>query len=408
MLETVLAVDIGTTSLKSGLITDRGEVVSFYTYRFQNPCDRFIANEWLFGLGISVRRLIEKCSLTHQEASPHQTGGSTHQGCSSAHQEASTHQGGPEKIHISAISISGNGPTVVLPNGITVRWNEKTPAYPMASPAAARSLFLPKILALKNLFFSDFEKAPYIFSGPEYLIYQLTGAAVTVLPEARFQAAYWNEEILDGTGINIKKLPPFVGLGQLCGRVKADLISSQNLGHFFDAETPVFSAGPDFTAAMIGTNTLAAGKICDRSGSSEGFNYCIPRPIVHEGARSLPSVIPGLWNISVLTPSSSKLSTEKRLGRVVQSVEKLRLIAKENHLDFPDTMVVTGGQAKSNEYMIKKARLLGMNLIVSNCIDAELMGDACCGWVGLGRYGNIQEGAEAMFQKSVMYEGVKC
>ena len=37
MIETVLAVDIGTTSLKAGLISENGEVVSFYKTSFSAP-----------------------------------------------------------------------------------------------------------------------------------------------------------------------------------------------------------------------------------------------------------------------------------------------------------------------------------------------------------------------------------
>ena len=375
MIETVLCVDIGTTSLKSGLITDSGEVVSFYAYRFENPCDRFIAMEWLQGFNISVRRLFEKAENS-------------------------------KEITIKGISISGNGPTVVLPNGITVRWNEKTPVYNIPSEEASFSLFLPKLLAIKNLFTKYFDKADYVFSGPEFLIYQLTKKAVTVLPESRFERAYWNNDILTQCDIKTSKLPPFIGIGELCGNVTKEVLEETQLNRFINEGTPVFSAGPDFVAALIGTNTLEVGRICDRSGSSEGFNFCVPSFIVSDGARSLPSVIPGLWNISVLTPSSSKLSTVKRLQRAKDSVEKLRSIAKENNLVFPESMVVTGGQAKSNEYMIKKAHLLKMNLVVSNCIDAELIGDACAGWMGLGKYPDLHSAASAIFRKSVVYEGI--
>ena len=427
MIETVLAVDIGTTSLKSGLITREGEVVSFYTYRFQDPNDRFIANEWLFAFNISVRRLMgkfgfaktknaiyQKISSIQQKIVPFQNNngdnrsdGENDDGTqTTSFWASSSNQEIADAVHICAVSISGNGPTVVLPNGMTVRWNEKTPEYKVDLPDAKFSLFLPKILTLKNLFTDNFNKSPYIFSGPEYLIYLLTGKPVTILPEARFESAYWNDKILASCDIPSEKLPPFTGVGKLCGNISHEQITSMNLGKYLDDDIPVFSAGPDFIAAMIGTNTLEAGKVCDRSGSSEGFNFCIPHQIFYDGARSLPSVIPGLWNISILTPNSSGLFMDKRLQRVVFSINKLRQIARENNLDFPDSMVVTGGQAKSGEFMKRKAKALHMNLIVSDCVDAELIGDACCGWYGLGAYTSLQEAARAIFKKSIVYKGL--
>ena len=289
---------------------------------------------------------------------------------------------------------------------MTIRWSERIPSYEIPTEQGRKSLFLPKLLALKNLFPEAFERAPYVFSGPEYLIYQLTGNPVTVLPEARFETAYWNDDVLRSVDISPEKLPPFVGVGELCGNITSEIINTLNIGQYLEPGIPVFSAGPDFTAAMIGTNTLSEGKICDRSGSSEGFNFCVPRPVFSDGARSLPSVIPGLWNISVLTPTSSKLSVEKRLKKVAASVEKLREIAKENGLDFPDRMIVTGGQAKSEGYMKQKAKITGMKLVVSSCSDSELIGDACCGWLGLGVYKSLKEAANSIVKESKIYEGL--
>ena len=43
MVDAILCVDIGTTSLKAGLITAVGEVVSFCAVPFEEPHDRFVA-----------------------------------------------------------------------------------------------------------------------------------------------------------------------------------------------------------------------------------------------------------------------------------------------------------------------------------------------------------------------------
>ncbi len=47
MSETVLCMDIGTTSLKASLITAVGEVVSFCLVPIENPHDLFIASSWI-------------------------------------------------------------------------------------------------------------------------------------------------------------------------------------------------------------------------------------------------------------------------------------------------------------------------------------------------------------------------
>ena len=54
MIETVLCVDIGTTSLKTGLITGDGEVVSFSAKQFSNCEDRYISLSWKLSLKSAI------------------------------------------------------------------------------------------------------------------------------------------------------------------------------------------------------------------------------------------------------------------------------------------------------------------------------------------------------------------
>ncbi len=376
MIETVLSVDIGTTSLKAGLITADGEVVSFSKYRFLDYDNRFIGERWMLSLAICISK------LRHQ-----------------------LEKKGIRDIKILAIGISGNGPTLISKSGMTLRWNEN---FIVDTSATGKSIFLPRVLAFQKLFPREFDRTQLLFSGPEYLIYKLTGKAVTLLPENRFIPAYWDEESLDKIHISIEKFPPFVAIGDNCGYLKASAIHELKLGDFLqNNETiPVFSCGPDFTAAMVGTNTLRAGRICDRAGSSEGLNLCIKEPVAKEGLRLLPSVMPGLWNISALITSSSKLKEKKRLVQVSDGIEALRNYARENQIDFPDEMTVTGGQTLNNSWMIKKAAYLKMKLIVCSCSDSELLGDACAAWYGLGRYKSLQEAADNIVKQDKVYEGL--
>lgn len=372
-MDTVLCVDIGTTSLKAGLITASGEVVSVSSYKFLSQNNRYIATRWFDGLKNAFEKLCR-------------------QFCG--------------EIKILALSISGNGPTVVCKNGLTSLWNEATG---IARERTAPSLFMPNILFLKENYPEEFEQSRFIFSGPEYLIYQLTGNSITILPDSRFVPAYWNDKVLSHEGIDSKKMPPFMGIGQCFGRVTAERMKELGLDKFADEESdgmPVFGAGPDFVAALIGTGTLHAGQICDRSGSSEGFNFCIPSYVEYEGVRTLPSVIPDLWNVSVLIPTSSKIEPEKRLELIKNSVERLKELAEKNGFIFPKKIMATGGQTRDSAYMKKKARVLGIDLAVCECSDSELLGDACAAWYGLGKFSSLQEAAQNIVKKGRVYESL--
>lgn len=364
MTDCVLCVDIGTTSLKAGVISADGEVVSFCKKQFFDKSSRFVAVKWIQAL---------KSALAHFQKSI------------------------DTEYKIIAISISGNGPTVVSCGGVTVRWNED---YHIDQSRTGVSLFLPKLIAFKENYSKEYNRTPYLFSGPEYFIYELTGSAITLLPEQRFIPAYWSDEVLAKPEVAIpaQKLPPFIKPGELCGRLNSQSASYLKL----EEGLPVFCAGPDFVAALIGTNTLHSGAICDRSGSSEGLNFCVDKQIFNEKTRTLPSVISDLWNVSYLIPGSSNLDETKRLENVAYGIEVLRNIAEQNNLAFPKSLMVTGGQTKDIDYLRKKSDILNMPVYISNCHDAELVGDVCVALYGLGKFNSIKEAAENIVKERLI------
>ncbi len=403
MIRCVLSVDIGTTSLKVGLFTEKGEVVSLFAESFKNPDDSFIANQWLVKLKDAIIKMKKSVDDSNYA--------------------------------VIAVGVSGNGPTVVSDNGRTVIWNKALPQNLEIPESCKSSLFLPRILAFRNLYPDDFENTKKLYSSYEYLIYKLTGSSVTILPEERFTMAYWNKEQLKECEIPEDKLPEYKNVAQLCGKMTGQI---KNYLGLKESEIPVFSAGPDFVAAMIGTNTLDNGKLCERCGSSEGFNYCTEKIIVSENARTLPSVMSGLWNLAVLEKESGrkflklkqKIEFEQNekisfqqlyedsfsgkndegflvlnniLNELKKSYESLKSILVENQIKPPTEIVVTGGQVRNSLWMQKRADFLGVKLVVRNCEDSELVGDACCALTGVGIFSNIKEAAKKIEKTTKIY-----
>ena len=350
MAECVLAVDVGSTALKAALIDREGKVASICSLPYSAPENRYVAEGWIWALKGAVDKLMPV-----------------------------------EGLKVKALAISGNGPTLVSESGLTLRWNE----YPAArlnvdetsldeAHEFSNSIFLPRILLFRDLISDEYEASAHLFSGPEYLIWQLTGNAVTILPEPRYETAYWNREVLEGFGIMTGKMPDFADLGHNCGSLLPNAQELLGLG-----DIPVIGVGPDFIAALIGTETTEAGRICDRAGSSEGINMCVDKEIRAEGVRTLPGVKAGLWNISVLIPDSASLPEELRLQKVTEGLLLLKKLAAENNINFPKVITTTGGQAKNEAYFEKKRAALaqmGLELVVGSCVDAELEGDAKVAW----------------------------
>lgn len=385
-MKKVLCVDIGTSALKVSVIAENGDVLAFEREVFRPDKKDFFAFEWISTLEKVSKKIAGK-------------------------------------ICVDAICVSGNGPTIVSENGRTLLWNEK-----VENPVVkTRSLFIPRILAFKNKFPDDFYSSSFIFSGPEFLIYVLTGTALTILPEKRYEEFYWTKTGLSEAGFSDseqEKFPPFVCMGFDSGTVLSEW--QKRLG--LEKKVPVCAGGPDFAVALIGTDTLSPGKICDRSGSSEGINICVQKPIFADGVRTLPSVVQGLWNLSVLIPESGSLLENFRdeinalsekenswkdvmdlcfsdknsegframrgiCDKVKDGVSFLRKIALESGQKIDDFMTVTGGQAKDERWLSKKAFDSKIDVAVCHSKDAELAGDACVAFSSMGIYGSFSEAA---------------
>lgn len=364
MTDTILCIDIGTSSLKAALLPDNlraGEIfVSRQYFSHAAVVENRVAEEWLPCLKAALAELTAK---------------------------------NPDYA-IEAVCVSGNGPTLVSEDCTTLLYNQvcvcagtKRSAFKndaeRNSLKNTKSLFIPRVFGFKNAFPLSWNNSEHVFGAPEFLIHKFTGESVTILPEERFLSAYWNDDELTACGFSssdIKKLPPFVKSGSFVGKVSESAAIATGLLE----GTLVFAGAPDFVVALIGTGTVLPGRLCDRAGTSEGLNLCTSKPVFAEGLRTLPSVVPGLWNLSYLGADISR------------GVSLLREAAISNGEYFPDFMTITGGQALNDELIAQKEAGTGLKIKKMPCADAELLGDLILARVGLGDYDDITEAVFAI------------
>lgn len=404
MEQTVLAVDIGTSSLKAAFVSEKGKICSFSRRPFLLCNTEHASKEWLPAFQNALQDLFSQS---------------------------------PE-IRPSGICVSGNGPTLVAQSGETLLWNEKVVQL------KSSSLFVPRLLAFKDKFPDVWKKSELVFSGPEYFLWLLTGEPCTILPEKRFESAYWNKQFLLESGFSndeINKLPSFAEPShKLAGlsRKASSFLGAEEFG--IKEGLPVFCGAPDFISALVGTATVKPGILCDRAGSSEGINFCTSVPLEAEKIRTLPSFVPELWNASVLLPDSGskfdsfKLKIERELGRQIEysvlvqeiigsdgtnaSLDQgkylmiqtalnlkdalgiLKDAAAKKGIAFPDEMRVAGGQAKSALWNQMKADITGMKISVPSCPDAELLGDAAFAFTALKVFPTLTSASESLFSKA--------
>lgn len=424
----ILTVDIGTTAMKGGLITPEGELVGYHriTYWEKTRQDYHSWDPvvWLE----SLRDIVASV-------------------------------GGYQRI--SAITVSGHGPTLVPVDAAgtalfpALLWLDKR----NIRREGTRSFFLPKVAWFKEHQPELYDKTRWFLSCPEYINFFLTGEAMTVTPSDEFKPFIWDEKDWSSYGLDPKKLPPFIQTGQVIGRVTERASTFCGIA----PGVPVISGGSDFLLSLVGSGTVEPGRTCDRAGTSEGINYCHTAPLSAPDLRTLPHMIPGLYNVSGILSSTGRLfewlrritgQDNRPYREFLQEIENLPLERSRpyffptfDHGDFefaqggflelhPDhsredlgraviesigfgikrilddleaggcpvgEIRVTGGQARNVIWNQMKADMTGKRILVPEIEDAELLGCAAAALTAQGEYKNLQEAAGALVRIKAVF-----
>jgi len=435
MSEAILAVDIGTSTLKCGFIDGEGRLLCevrepLPAYRGLHHIDP--ADGWVDAFARAVPKL-------HQQMRESRTGAAG----------------------IRAVCIGGNGPTLVPVDadggrcGDTALWS--SPDVKQYVRPDAVSLFLPAAAALLGSCGEGSSRparsgaaadkagetigAVRRLSGcPEYLAGRLTGVWKTFLPSSAFIPYIWDEAQSRLYGVPCELLPPFIPIGEQLGAVSHTGASWSGL----KPGIPVFAGGPDYLMALLGTAVVSAGDACDRAGTSEAVNVCLPETFSRgkklEGIRVLPHAVTGYASHAVMLPVSGQalISYLQQLDVSPDSYQSVidailghdwvsgifreksgaddvimrgREIAetigfavrqgidllKSNEIYFR-VLRIAGGQGRNHRWNQLKANIIGEEIEVPQVVDAELLGAAAAALTGLREYASLQEACAAVYR----------
>lgn len=262
-----IAIDVGTSSCKLGIVNIAGEVLFNRRTFFPILTEEKLSASLLFSIVLEELNFALNWSLENQ-------------------------------LLLLGICISGNGPTLVSVDktdrtkDVLFMWNEKIASDLQEIEfekfmGDSISIFLPRLIAFKNKYAQSYQNAQYLLPLVEYLSFRLTGKAYTLLPEERFATYYWKKEELEYCMFNHSLLAPFVELGFCAGTYKG---------------VKVFLGPPDYVAALIGSSCLFPNTACDVAGSSEGINITVESvpSQLPKRLRLMPSPTPKLWTIAAL------------------------------------------------------------------------------------------------------------
>jgi len=288
----ILVFDIGTTVLKGGIINETGSLLAYYRLPFESPLknntqETESAPVTLIKTFIMVsQKLIREIKKTEINSV------------------------------IRGTVISGNGPSLVPvdvygePVSGIISWTDrKSLEYvkdlkKICNKEVDPSFYLSKVY---SLFVNQpllYRKVRWFLPCPEFFSFFLTGISCAILPSKGYEKLMWTDNILHNIGLDNKKFPPFINSGEEIGKVT--VIASEKTG--IPRGIPVFAGGPDFTMSLLGTGTVTSGRICDRTGTSEGVNFCSDKTVLNRKLSVIPHIIPGLYNISSILPFAGKIT----------------------------------------------------------------------------------------------------
>ncbi len=410
----VLTVDVGTTSTKATCVQDDGSIGRIV--RGATPPGTAGASAWL-------RCVSAACHEALDGRQP------------------------------DAIVFSGNGPTVVpvdsdgQPTADPLMWHDNRSVERVTG---ARSFFLQRIAWLYRTDPAAAERTRWFLSCPEYFMWALSGEAVTIRPNERFTPFIWDAEQAGLYGVEAHKLPPFVSTSDRTPAVAG----GRGEGWGLCDGIPIIAGGYDFLMSLVGTATLKPGRTCDRAGTSEGINHCADHPATDTRLRSLPHLMPDTYNVAGVLSSTGRLfewfrsisgqrnvpyerMVEQIIGREPGStpwffpslhqganwefasgmfiglgaehdavdmgravVESIGFAVRESVEMLVDagfdvsTLRSCGGQSRNSLWNQMKADITGVTVEVPQVRDAELIGNAIAGYVGLGVFDRLDEAAD--------------
>lgn len=316
----------------------------------------------------------------------------------------------PEKFmsEIKSIVISGNGPTIVpldstgstlgsaylwmdnRANSVTDEIREKLGEF------LPPNFFLSKIYWLKQQKKDLYNTSASFLGCPEYLSYIMTGDIYTLLPQEGFKGFYWNDDKIKKLGLDQDKFPDFISPREVYGYYNGKL-KTRGL----KKGIPIICGGPDFTMSILGTGSIDNGIVCDRTGTSEGLNYCSSEVYNIDGLRTLPHLISGLFTISGLIPKSGEYVLSGQEDLLIKEYKIIINKMIDEGLDINEIRVI-GGHAGLDHLNEKKAECFPFPIKVYP-EGSDLIGNGVLGSVVIGYYKTLKEACSNMVREKICY-----
>lgn len=460
------AIDCGTTTIKTGLCNERGDLAGLV--RGKAPCTFFSDGRIEQEPGTMVRQALRCLGKSVERA-------------------------GIAPKEIAAVSLSTQRATVLCldgkgaPLGNAISWQDMRgasqiarflrkmsgKAYSAVTGLPANPVFtLGKLLWLRDKAPELYRKTAVFALVHDYVLRSLgchdtfcdhSNASLTGLMDIR--TFRWSDEILGAAGLDRKKLPELVPSGTVAGRLSRRAAAACGLCE----GTPLVSGGGDQQCAGLGAGCVEPGILEITLGTAAVSLCYADKPVMDPKARitTCAHAVPGAWNVEGLQNSAGasltwlrELLGYKRLpGWLLDAAEKVppgsygvtwipwlagsasphwipgasgvftgithraeqpalvravmegvsletaQILAVFEELRIPVKEIrLAGGHTTIDMWNRMMADIFGKRLVTLDQSEASLLGAAMLAAFGVGAFPSLREGAAAMVKEKAIFE----
>ncbi|HET7028887.1 MAG TPA: FGGY-family carbohydrate kinase [Candidatus Limnocylindrales bacterium] len=269
----VLAIDLGTTEVKAGLVALDGRLLGLARAGYGTTTDATAGRAeqdpeaWWGAVGLAVRELVRL-----------------------------------DVGEVSAIGVDGHGPTLVPVDGAgratrpAIIWQDTRSTAEAAELAIATGLQGWSLAGLPAALWLDRHEPEaaavtrWWLATWDWLAFRLTGEARTSLVDGQpFPAS----DALTPLGLDAARIAPPIRAGDVVGSLSREAAAALRLR----AGVPVVAGIVDAWASYHGAGMTRPGDAMDPGGSAGGFGVYAERPLVVPGSFSTIAPLPGLYSV---------------------------------------------------------------------------------------------------------------
>jgi len=269
----VLAIDLGTTDVKVGLVALDGRLLALARAGYDTDVDAATGraeqdpDAWWAAIGLAVREAMRA-----------------------------------DVADVAAIGLDGHGPTLVAvdtagrPTRPAIIWQDTRSRSEQAELAAATGLEgwalagLPAALWVERHEPDVAAATCWYLATWDFIAFRLTGRAATSLVDGQ---PFPDSAALDRLGVPGSKVPPIVSAGSIVGELAGDAAASLGLR----AGIPLVAVIVDAWSSFHGAGMTRAGDAMDPGGAAGGFGVYWERPLDVPGSFSTIAPLPGLCSV---------------------------------------------------------------------------------------------------------------